>query len=134
MSATPIRGRIGFSILTMFGKNSLVRTPRMVGTSTTWNVLRARPCKRHQPLMYGSNWITGIKTVGEKTKYTVQEGSIIYCICNPLEHKSYSLHTLASTGTRVPARVLVRRGVMMMAPSVDAVVIRTERATSPCAM
>lgn len=42
--------------------------------------------------------------------------------------------TLASTGTRVPARVLVSSGVIMMAPSVEAVVIRTDRATSPCAM
>jgi hypothetical protein len=40
----------------------------------------------------------------------------------------------ASTGTRVPARVLVRRGVMTIAPSVDAVVMRTESATSPCAI
>ncbi len=42
--------------------------------------------------------------------------------------------TTASTGTSVPARVLVSSGVMMIAPRVDAVVIRTDRATSPCAM
>lgn len=44
VSATPMRGRMGFSFFTMLGKNSLVRTPRTVGTKTTWNVLRARPC------------------------------------------------------------------------------------------
>ena len=42
--ATPMRGRMGFSFLTRPGKYSLVRTPRMVGTSTTWKVLSARPC------------------------------------------------------------------------------------------
>jgi len=40
----------------------------------------------------------------------------------------------ASTGTRVPAGVVVWRGVMTIAPSVDAVVMRTESATSPCAI
>ena len=33
-----------------------------------------------------------------------------------------------------PAKVLVNRGVMTMAPRVDAVVIRTDKATSPWAM
>ncbi len=42
--------------------------------------------------------------------------------------------TMASTGTRVPASIFVRSGVMKMAPSVDAVVISTDSATSPCAM
>ena len=33
-----------------------------------------------------------------------------------------------------PAKVLVNRGVMTIAPRVDAVVISTDKATSPCAM
>jgi len=41
---------------------------------------------------------------------------------------------MALTGTRVPASIFVRSGVMKMAPSVDAVVISTDSATSPCAM
>lgn len=42
--------------------------------------------------------------------------------------------TLASTAIMAPAKVLVNRGVMTIAPRVDAVVIRTDKATSPCAM
>jgi hypothetical protein len=34
----------------------------------------------------------------------------------------------------VPARTLVSSGVMTMAPRVDAVVMSTDSATSPCAM
>jgi hypothetical protein len=41
---------------------------------------------------------------------------------------------MASTGTMVPRRNLQSRGVMKMAPRVVAVVIMTERATSPLAM
>lgn len=41
------------------------------------------------------------------------------------------LLTQASTGTRVPARTRVRVGVMMMAPRVEAVVMSTDKATSP---
>ena len=42
--------------------------------------------------------------------------------------------TTASTEMRAPARVLVSRGVMIIAPRVEAVVMRTDSATSPCAM
>ena len=42
--------------------------------------------------------------------------------------------TLASTAIMAPARVLVNRGVMTIAPKVDAVVMSTDSATSPCAM
>ena len=42
--------------------------------------------------------------------------------------------TLASTAIMAPARVLVNRGVMTIAPKVDAVVMSTDNATSPCAM
>lgn len=42
--------------------------------------------------------------------------------------------TLASTAIMAPARVFVNRGVMTIAPRVDAVVIRTDKATSPWAM
>ena len=52
---------------------------------------------------------------------------------NLAESELYGL-TIASTGTRVPAKSLVSNGVMRMGPKVDAVVIRTDSATSPLAM
>ena len=42
--------------------------------------------------------------------------------------------TLASTGTRAPARTFTSSGVITIAPTVDAVVISTDSATSPWAM
>ena len=42
--------------------------------------------------------------------------------------------TLASTSIMAPAKVLVKSGVMTIAPKVEAVVISTDKATSPCAM
>ena len=45
-----------------------------------------------------------------------------------------SARPAASTGTSVPASTLVSSGVITIAPSVDAVVISTESATSPLAM
>ena len=42
--------------------------------------------------------------------------------------------TTASTEMSAPARVLVSRGVITIAPRVEAVVMRTDNATSPCAM
>jgi len=44
VSATPISGSTGLSARTSDGNSSLVSTPSTVGTSTTWNVLMARPC------------------------------------------------------------------------------------------
>lgn len=41
---------------------------------------------------------------------------------------------MASTGTSVPAKILVNSGVIAMAPMVDAVVMSTDSATSPLAM
>ena len=42
--------------------------------------------------------------------------------------------TLASTGTIAPAKTFTSSGVITIAPTVDAVVISTDSATSPCAM
>lgn len=41
---------------------------------------------------------------------------------------------MALTGTNVPARILVSRGVIKIAPKVEHVVISTDRATSPLPM
>ena len=122
---------MGFSFFTMLGKNSLVRTPRTVGTKTTWNVLKARPCTK-QSLGHTCANQLNLKVILTLLQILdKQADSLMYRSGASMQR---NIQTLASTGTSVPANVLVRRGVMTIAPKVDAVVIRTESATSPCAM
>ena len=85
----------------------------MVGTSTTWKVESAKPCTR------GSYIEVQTKPILQR-----QQGN----------KKKEKYRTWASTGTNVPAKNFVSIGVMKIAPSVEAVVISTDRATSPWAM
>ena len=84
----------------------------------------AKPCmSRTSPSLLASDYCEAVTWLD--CKESAKQGS---------SHRQELLHTVASTGTRVPARTLVSSGVMKIAPRVEAVVISTESATSPCAM
>ena len=96
--------------LQTFGKSSLAATPTMVGTSTTWNVLIARPC-RTGTHVHQSGDLTQVANIGlncqdcKPALYMVAKGGahgagLATCLAQPADFPHDAPYKAAATSSR----------------------------------